>query len=124
MLADSPSLLSAASRSCRTQPSSRRLRTTRSEVLLPTGHGAAVAVVAARGPGEVPAVGAVAEGEVEHPEGVGLAGDAVGGEAPEGVEADAPGAHHEGLDAVGVRAPGLVLEGEALVVVVVALQQD
>src|SRR5947208_16877061 len=87
---------------------------------LTPGHRAAVGVAAARRPVEAPAVGAGPEGEVEHPEGVGLAGEAVGGQAPEGVEADAPGAHHEGLDAVGVGAPRLVLEGEALVVVVVA----
>src|SRR5947208_14384550 len=69
---------------------------------LTPGHRAAVGVAAARRPIEAPAVGAVPEGEVEHPEGVGLPGEAVGGQAPEGVEADAPGAHHEGLDAVGV----------------------
>jgi hypothetical protein len=86
----------------------------------------AAALVAEGGAGRVhepPAVAARRQGEPQDPEGAGLADLAVGGHRAERLPRGAAGADHELADAArGIGLAERVLEGEPLVVVVVAVE--
>src|SRR5206468_11045154 len=106
-------------------PRNRRRSMTPSQARSVAGRAAVVAEGGAGGVHEPPAVAAPQEGEPQDPEGAGHADPAVGRHRAERQPRGAAGADHQLADAVdGVVAAERVLRGEALVVVVVAVEHQ
>src|SRR5439155_228706 len=91
---------------------------------LAAGHRAAVGIHPARDRYELPVVGALFERQLENTVGAVIASHAVGSRASKGVEIFAARADHKGLRALRVGLASGVLRREALIEMIVGLQND